>query len=265
MDLDFTGKVALVTGGGSGIGRAIAEGFAQHKAHVVVAEIDPARCDDARAALEKAPAGAMVVQADVTKTADVARVAHEVEHRFGGLDVLVNNVGAARQVGLDELSDADWQASFEINLMCHVRATVAALPHLRASDQARIVNVSSSAGKRPSGSMPDYSVMKTAMLSWSRLVSDAEAAHGVLVNVVCPGPSLTPIWLGDGGLADQAAARAGTTREAIIASVSKGRPLGRYAEAEEIGDVIAFLCSSRASYVTGAAWSVDGGTVPGIL
>jgi NAD(P)-dependent dehydrogenase (short-subunit alcohol dehydrogenase family) len=113
--------------------------------------------------------------------------------------------------------------------------------------------------------MPDYSVTKAAVLSLSRLVADLYAKDGILCNAVAPGPTGTPAWLADGGLADQTAKRSGKTRDEVLADVGKGRPLGRLAEPEEIAGVIAFLCSDRANYVTGAAWSVDGGTVPIIL
>jgi 3-oxoacyl-[acyl-carrier protein] reductase len=128
-----------------------------------------------------------------------------------------------------------------------------------------IVNVSSTAGKRPSASMPDYSVTKAAVLSLSRLVADVYARAGIRCNAVTPGPTATEAWLGEGGLADQQAARSGKSRDEVLAAVGAGRPLGRLAEPEEIASVVAFLCSPRSSYVTGAAWSADGGTVPIIL
>jgi NAD(P)-dependent dehydrogenase (short-subunit alcohol dehydrogenase family) len=113
--------------------------------------------------------------------------------------------------------------------------------------------------------MPDYSVTKAAVLSLSRLVADLYAESGVRCNAVSPGPTSTEAWLGDGGLADQQAARTNKSRDEVLEIVGKGRPLGRLAEPEEIASVIAFLCSDRASYVTGAAWSADGGTVPIII
>jgi NAD(P)-dependent dehydrogenase (short-subunit alcohol dehydrogenase family) len=128
-----------------------------------------------------------------------------------------------------------------------------------------IVNVSSTAGKRPSTSMPHYSVTKAAVLSLSRLVADLYAADGIRCNAVTPGPTATDAWLGEGGLAEQQAARSGKSRDDVLAAVGSGRPIGRLAEADEIAAVIAFLCSDRASYVTGAAWSADGGTVPIIV
>src|SRR5262249_11495733 len=142
--------------------------------------------------------------------------------------------------------------------MTAVRTTRAAIPHLQRG--AAIVNVSSTAGKRPSGGMPDYSVMKAALLSYSRLVADLYAGSGVRCNAVTPGPTATEAWAGAGGLAGQQGNRA-----EVLAKVGAGRPLGRLAEPAEIASVIVFLLSERASYVTGAAWSADGGTVPIII
>jgi NAD(P)-dependent dehydrogenase (short-subunit alcohol dehydrogenase family) len=149
--------------------------------------------------------------------------------------------------------------------MSYVRAIRAAVPGMRERGYGRIVNVSSTAGKRPSTGMPDYSVSKAAVLSLSRLVADLYAKDGILCNAVAPGPTASPAWLAPGGLADQAAERGGNSRGEVLAGVGAGRPLGRMAEPEEIAAVVAFLCSDRASYVTGAAWSADGGTVPIII
>ena len=145
--------------------------------------------------------------------------------------------------------------------MSAVRAIRAVVPSMRERGAGSIVNVSSTAAKRPSTSMPNYSVAKAALLSVSRLVADLYAKDGIRCNAVTPGPTATEAWLGEGGLADQT----GGPREEVLAKVGAGRPLGRLAEPEEIAAVIVFLCSERASYVTGAAWSADGGTVPIII
>jgi 3-oxoacyl-[acyl-carrier protein] reductase len=163
------------------------------------------------------------------------------------------------------VDDAQWQAAWDGNVMSSVRCIRAALPHLRDSRHAAIVNVSSTSGKRPSAGMPEYSVTKAALLSLSRLVADVHAGDGIRCNAVTPGPTRSPAWLAPGGLADQTAAASGSDREQVLESVAAGRPLKRMAEPEEIAAVIAFLCSPRSSYVTGAAWSADGGTVPVIL
>ncbi len=263
MDLGLAGRVALVTGGSAGIGRAVAEELARAGARVVVAARGQAGVDDTVAALEALGGEAAGVVGDLAEPGVPESAVAAAVERFGALDVLVANVGFAVARKLDTVTDDDWEACFQLNLMSHIRATRAALPHLRRSDQARIVFVDSTAGKRPSGGMPDYSVMKAALLSYSKLVSDQEAKAGVLVNAVCPGPALTPTWLADGGLADQT--RGEGSREDALAKAGAGRPIGRMAEPQEIADVIAFLCSARASYVTGSAWGVDGGTVPVII
>ena len=253
--MGLAGRRALVTGGTKGIGRAIAEGLVAEGARVAVVSRSGDPVDDVE----------LSIAADLGERGAPERAVTEAVAALGGLDVLVNNVGLARQVSFDDLDDDDWQAALDLNLMSYVRAIRGALPHLRASDQARIVNLSSTAGKRPSTGMPDYTVTKAAVLSLSRLVADLEAQNGVLCNALCPGPSLTPAWLDPGGLADQAVARGGRDRDAVLARVAAGRPLGRMAEPDEIARVAVFLCSAAASYVTGAAWGVDGGTVPVII
>jgi NAD(P)-dependent dehydrogenase (short-subunit alcohol dehydrogenase family) len=150
--------------------------------------------------------------------------------------------------------------------MSYVRCIRAALPHLRTSDRAAIVNVASTAGKRPSASMPEYSVAKAAELSLSRLFADRHAGSGVLVNAVCPGPVESELWMDPGGLLDQSKEMSGAaSREEALEAAGSKRPIGRLATAAEIAAVIAFLCSEHASYVAGAAWSVDGGTVQVII
>jgi NAD(P)-dependent dehydrogenase (short-subunit alcohol dehydrogenase family) len=165
----------------------------------------------------------------------------------------------ARIAKFEEVSDEEWNEYWQLNVMSYIRAIRAGLPALRERKGA-VVNVSSTAGKRPSTGMPHYSVVKAAVLSLSRLVADLYAKDGIRCNAVTPGPTATEAWLGDGGLADQQG-----DRDEVLAKVGAGRPLGRLAEPEEIAAVIAFLCSDRASYVTGAAWSADGGTVPIII
>lgn len=197
--------------------------------------------------------------ADLSLPGEPERVVAEAAAALGGLDALVNNVGVARQARFEDVADEEWDAYWQLNVMSYVRTIRAALPHLRDGDGV-IVNVSSTAGKRPSTGMPHYSVTKAAVLSLSRLVADLYAKDGIRCNAVTPGPTATDAWLAEGGLADQQ----GERRE-VLQKVGAGRPLGRLARSEEIASVIVFLCSDRASYVTGAAWSADGGTVPIIV
>jgi NAD(P)-dependent dehydrogenase (short-subunit alcohol dehydrogenase family) len=243
MDLGLRDAVCLVTGSTGGIGLETVKLLRAEGATVV---------STGRSGGD--------IRADLARAGEPERVVREVEEQHGRLDVLVNNVGGTDIRRLEDLTDADWQASFELNLMSAVRATRAVLPGMRARRAGTIVNVSSTAAKRPSMSMPDYSVMKAAMLSFSRLVADLYAKDGVRCNAVTPGPTATQTWLGAGGLADQQG-----DRDEVLAKVAAGRPLGRLAEPEEIAAVVAFLSSPRAGYVTGAAWSADGGTVPIII
>ena len=196
------------------------------------------------------------VAADLSGPGEPERVVAETAALLGGLDILVNNVGIARQARFEDVSDGEWDAYWQLNVMSYVRAIRAAVPHL-GEGGGSIVNVSSTSGKRPSTGMPHYSVTKAAVLSLSRLVADLYARDGIRCNAVTPGPTATDVWLGKGGLAEQQG-----DRDEVLAKVGAGRPLGRLARPEEIAAVIVFLCSERASYVTGAAWSADGGTVP---
>lgn len=250
MDLGLDGKRCLVTGSTGGIGLETVRLLVADGARVVtcgrrdapgIGEIDH-------------------VTADLSQPGEPERTVDTAAGVLGGLDVLVNNVGIARQARFEDVADDEWDAYWQLNVMSYVRAIRSALPHLREKEGGAIVNVSSTAGKRPSTGMPHYSVTKAAVLSLSRLVADLYAKDGIRCNAVTPGPTATDAWLGDGGLADQQG-----DRDDVLAKVGAGRPLGRLARPEEIAAVIVFLCSDRASYVTGAAWSADGGTVPIIV
>jgi 3-oxoacyl-[acyl-carrier protein] reductase len=250
MNLGLRDRVCIVTGSTGGIGLATAQLLVEEGARVVT----HGRGD--------APGigEALHVSADFEDADAAERVVAQAAETVGAVDVLVNNVGLAYIASFDELTDEQWEELWQLNVMSFVRAIRAVLPAMRERRRGVIVNVSSSAGKRPSTSMPNYSVTKAAVLSLSRLVADVYAKDGIRSNAVTPGPTATEAWLGQGGLAEQQG-----ERDAVLKKVAAGRPLGRLAEPGEIAAVIAFLCSDRASYVTGAAWSADGGTVPIIV
>jgi 3-oxoacyl-[acyl-carrier protein] reductase len=261
VDLGLRDRVCVVTGSTSGIGLETARLLADEGARVVVTGREEGRVERARGEV----GAALGVACDLVEAAAPQRLVDEVSEALGPVDCLVNNVGEAYQIGFEELSDRHWEAMWQLNVMSYVRSIQAVLPAMKELGRGVIVNVSSTAGKRPSTGMPNYSVTKAAVLSLSRLVADLYAKEGIRCNAVTPGPTATDAWFGGGGLADQQAQRSGATREQVLATVGAGRPLGRLAEPEEIAAVVAFLCSDRAAYVTGAAWSVDGGTVPIIV
>jgi NAD(P)-dependent dehydrogenase (short-subunit alcohol dehydrogenase family) len=250
MDLGLRDRVCVVTGSTGGIGLETARQLVAEGARVVTSGRSGA----------PGIGEALHVGADLAQPGEPERLIGAAVSELGGLDCLVNNVGTARIARFEDVPDAEWDEYWQLNVMSGVRAIRAALPAMRLQGGGSIVNVGSSAGKRPSTGMPHYSVTKAAMLSLSRLVADLHGKDGIRCNAVTPGPTATEIWLGDGGLADQQG-----DRDDVLAKVGAGRPLGRLARPEEIAAVIVFLCSDRASYVTGAAWSADGGTVPIII
>ncbi len=261
MDLGLKDRICVVTGSTAGIGLETARLLAAEGARVVVNGRNAERVEQARADV----GAALGVACDLSEPAAAERLVAETAAALGPVECLVNNVGEAYQVGFEDVTDEQWDAMWQLNVMSYVRCIRAVLPAMKEAGEGTIVNVSSTAGKRPSTGMPNYSVTKAAVLSLSRLVADLYAKHGVRCNAVAPGPTATAAWLGDGGLADQQAAASIKTRQQVLEAVGAGRPLGRLAEPDEIAAVIVFLCSQPASYVTGSAWSADGGTVPIII
>jgi 3-oxoacyl-[acyl-carrier protein] reductase len=262
MDLGLEGKVCVVTGASRGIGLATARRLCAEGAKVLFVARDAGRLEELAGDCGE---GAEWLAADVTDPDADDRIVATCAEQMGGVDVLVNNAGTSFARPLDELTDDDWRAQYELHVLAPMRLMRAAAPRMAAAGGGRIVNVCSSAGKRPSLTNAAYSVTKAAQLSLSRVFADSYAADGVLVNAVAPGPVASGLWVGPGGLAEQVAEQRGGSRQEALDAQAAKVPLGRYAEPEEVADVVVFLCSDRASNVTGAAWSVDGGTVATIV
>jgi 3-oxoacyl-[acyl-carrier protein] reductase len=260
MDLGLSGKACIVTGATRGIGLATARMLHAEGARVLLVARDADELAEVSAEI-----GGEFLAADVTAPGDAERIVATCAERFGAVDVLVNNAGTSAVRSLEDLTDDDWQLQWELHVMGPMRLMRAAGPRMAAAGGGRIVNVCSSAGKRPSLTNAAYAVTKAGQLSLSRVFADRYAGDGVLVNAVAPGAVASPLWTAEGGLADQAAAARGITREEALEAQAAKIPLGRFAEPEEIAAVVVFLCSAAASTVTGAAWSADGGTVATIV
>jgi 3-oxoacyl-[acyl-carrier protein] reductase len=242
MDLGISGRTAVVTGATRGIGSEVARLLREEGANVV--------------------AVARSAGIDVTAPDAADRIA---ERAGGPVDILVNNAGTSRIAGLDEMEDEDFYDAFELNVMAPLRLMRRFAPEMAERGWGRIVNVTSSAGKRPSLTNAAYAVGKAAQMSLSRVFADTYGGQGVLVNSVAPGAVASELWTAEGGLADQTAAARGISREEAIEVQEAKVPIGRFGTPEEIANVVVFLCSERAADVTGANWSVDGGTVATIV
>jgi 3-oxoacyl-[acyl-carrier protein] reductase len=265
MDLGLHGRACIVTGASGGIGRATAVALAAEGAGVLLVGRRSGVLDELALRCARAGGRGEPLVLDVTAPDAGEQVLEVCQERFGRIDALVNGAGTSVVRALEELTDEEWQAQWDLHVMGPMRLMRAAAPAMAERGWGRIVNVCSSSGKRPSATNMAYSVTKAAELSLSRAFADIWAARGVLVNSVSPGPIGGDLWLAPGGLADQQAAARGVGREQVLESVAARQPLGRLGTEEEIAAVIVFLCSEPASNVAGAAWSVDGGAVPVII
>jgi 3-oxoacyl-[acyl-carrier protein] reductase len=265
MDLGLRDRACVVTGASGGIGRATAVALAREGTSVVLVGRRTEVLDEVARECAEAGGSAEAVALDVTALDAGERVLEACLGRFGRIDALVNCAGTSTVRSIEELTDDEWQAQWELHVMGPMRLMRAAAPEMARRGWGRIVNVCSSSGKRPSSTNMAYSVTKAAELSLSRAFADLFAGRGVLVNSVSPGPIGGDLWLNPGGLADQQAQARGVSREEVLEATASRVPIGRLGTEEEIAAVIVFLCSEPASNVAGASWSVDGGTVPVII
>jgi NAD(P)-dependent dehydrogenase (short-subunit alcohol dehydrogenase family) len=261
MELDLNGRVAVVTGASRGIGLAVARTLVEEGALVVAASRNSSADLDELDDLVHVPADLM----DPAAPADVVARAIEV---FGGLDILVNNAGgpppgaSLPRFGFLELSDNDWRAMLEFNLLSAVRACRAAIPVMLERGGGAIVNISSVHGRQPSAVNVDYGAAKAAMINLTKALSEEFGPQGIRVNGVCPGPVVTPWWTDEGGAADILADVTGSDRDGVLTTVAPEMmqlTTGRLAEPQEIADTVAFLASPHAASTTGTEVVVDSG------
>jgi NAD(P)-dependent dehydrogenase (short-subunit alcohol dehydrogenase family) len=252
MELGLKGKVAAVTGGSEGIGRATALRFAQEGAHVAICARGADKLEQVADQIRKAGAEVLTVSADMSQPADVERFISSVVKRFGRLDVLVNNAGASARGKFLEVDDETWSADIELKVFGAIRCSRLAIPHMKKQGGGRIINITISSAKQPGAESMPTSVSRAAGLAITKALSKEFAADNILVNTVCIGKIKS-------GQHERRFKREGRTAEAYYAQASKDIPLGRVGEAEEVANVIAFLASDAASYVTGTSINLDGG------
>ncbi|MGB2695198.1 MAG: SDR family oxidoreductase [Dehalococcoidia bacterium] len=245
MDLHLRDRVALITGGSRGIGRAIALGLAEEGCHVAFCARGEERLRETEAELRARGIEALGVVADVTRGEDVERVVAETVARFGRLHILVNNAGGSTKSD----SDDEWESAFRMNILAAARATRAVVPHMRASGGGSIVHIASIWGREAGGGVT-YNAMKAAMISHAKQMALA-LAPDIRVNSVAPGSTAFP-----GGSWGR---RQEEDPQGMRRFVEENIPMGRFGTPEEIANVVVFLCSDRASWVTGACINVDGG------
>jgi NAD(P)-dependent dehydrogenase (short-subunit alcohol dehydrogenase family) len=258
MQLELEGKIAVVTGASRGIGLAAARALAAEGARVVAgARSSSAELDEL---VETAPAEFVAVDLS-TPSGPVDLAAAALAH--GPIDVLINNVGAARTRlgGFLNITDEDWTASLALNLMATVRMTRAALPSMIAAGSGAIVTTSSVNAFLPDPAVLDYSAAKAAVANFSKSLSKEVAQHNIRVNTVSPGPVSTSLWLGDDGVAQTVARATGGDPAAVANQAAADAATGRFTTPEEVADLLVFLASARAGNVTGADFTIDGGLI----
>ena len=257
MNLNLKGKVAAVTGGSEGIGRATALRLAELGASVAICARRAEVLEKFAAEIRAAGGTVMTSIADATKSEDVTRFVDETVKKFGRIDIMVNNAGATGQSAFDTVDDAAWEKDIDVKVMAHIYTTRAVIPHMKKQGGGRIINLNMVAAKQPGAAQFPTTVSRAAGLALAKGLSKELAPHNILVNVVAVGKIKS---------AQQArgAARAGITVEEHYAKTGKTIPMGRVGESEEVANVIAFLASDAASYVTGTCINVDGG-LSGVL
>jgi 3-oxoacyl-[acyl-carrier protein] reductase len=259
MDLGLKGKTALVTAASKGMGRACAMGFAAEGARVVMCARTEA--DLKRAADEirtKTGAEVLAMPADVTRPADVTALVGRARETFGGVDVLVANCGGPPRGSLDEMSDDQWRGAFEVSVLSVVRLIREVLPDMRQRKWGRILTIQSISVKQPVEGLLLSNAVRPGVAGLVKTLSPELGRDNITINVVCPGRIMTDRFLGG-------AKQAGLPIDEYVARSSTEIPLRRVGAPEEFANVILFLASERASYVTGVALQVDGGLVRGIL
>jgi len=262
MDLELEGKTALVTGASRGIGRAIAQALAKEGVRVALAARDKATLETAASEIRgNGGAEALAISADLSRLEEVNRAVETVKDRFGRLDILVNNAGAIRGGDFAKIPDEQWAGDWSLKLLGYVRMARAVFPLMQAQGGGRIVNVVGAAARNPTAGYLPGGIANAGLINFTKGLADLGAPSNILVTAVSPAATATSRW--ETLIAQQAAA-AGKSVEAYRREVENGYPLKRIARPEDIADLVCFLVSARASFLTGICITVDGGATRGV-
>jgi len=263
MDLGLKGRVAIVTGSSQGIGKAIALGLSYEGAKVTICSRNEKQLQERAREIESSTKSEVLhVKVDLTHGEDINRLVGETVKHFKRIDILVNNTGGPPSLTFQETSDQDWQNASNLLLMSVVRACRAVIPHMQKRRWGRIINMTSFAAKQPADRLILSNTLRAGILGLSKTLSNELAQDGILVNAVCPGWTLTKRVE---ELAKAQAKSSGKTREEIMEGWEGQIPLKRLAQPNEIANLVVFLASERASYITGAVFQVDGGYTKGLF
>jgi 3-oxoacyl-[acyl-carrier protein] reductase len=263
VDLGLKGRAAAVAAASRGLGRATARALAAEGASVALCGRDETRVREAAETIAaETGARTLAVRADVSVAADCRAFVERAAETFGRLDVLVTNTGGPRPGGFTSVEDADWETAFRVTLANVVHLVQAAVPHMRKGGWGRIVNVASLSAKQPVDGLVLSNAFRPAIAGLAKTLAAELGKDGILVNTLCPGYTRTDRLE---ELAEVRARAAGTTPDRVIEGLAQSVPLGRVAQPEEFAAVAVFLCSERASYVTGTTIAVDGGACRGLL
>ena len=263
MDLGLRGRIALVAGASRGLGKATALTLAREGAMVAIAARGAAALASAAEEIrDLTGAVVLAVPADVAVATECEALVAEVQRGLGTVDMLVNNAGGPRPGLFAEMTDDDWLAAINLNLMSAIRLTRLVLPGMRAQRWGRIVNLTSLAVKQPIPNLVLSNAVRSGVVAMAKTLAGQVAAEGVTVNNICTGYMLTDRVR---DLAADRAAREGRSVDEVMAETLAGIPVGRLGDPAELGALVAFLASQQAAYITGATIQIDGGAIQGLL